>query len=185
MDGATWTNDIKDEALRQALREYDDALIYESDFTVVTAGEEQDVSSVPDLGRVLAVAWPWQTHDDWKLRARKFRIVDQNTIRLLGWVRPVAGDVLRLRHTRLHHIEDLDGAAATTVQEPAHRAVVGLGAAAWAIDVRLRQITENPAIPDAAAGQLRQLRDDYRDRFDRALAGVERASPVAWEDMGL
>jgi hypothetical protein len=185
VDSATWTTVIQDEALRQTLAEYDDALVYEADFTVSVAGSEQDLSTLADVGQLLGVAWPWAGEDDWRLRAQKFRFSGKQTIILPGRLYPQVGDVIRVRYTRLHQIENLDSAAVTTVQEPAHRRLVSIGAAAWALDIRLRQVSENPAIPKEAAETLRRLRDAYRDRFDRGLAGVGRASSVVWGEWGL
>ncbi len=58
-DVATWPDGIIDQALRLGLLDFDPHLVYETSVTVTSAGHEQDLSSLPGLLTVFAVAYPW------------------------------------------------------------------------------------------------------------------------------
>lgn len=180
VDSSTWTTAIKDEALSRGLWDFDALLIYESSLTVTAAGYTQDVSSLAALDEVLAVAWPWHTGGDFSRLAVPWRSVEDHSILLETTGAPQVDDVIRVRHTRRHTIDGLAGAATTTV--PArHAPLVTLAAALWAIQLRLRQISENPAIPAAAATGLHALRRELQTRYDGALARVLNGAPVRWD----
>ena len=179
VDSATWPTALKDEALARGLWDFDGVLIYESELTVTTAGQAQDVSSLSALDEVLAVAWPWRTGGDFGQLAVRWRTVDDHVIYLERSAAPQVGDVIRVRHTRRHTIEGLGGASATTVPSR-HAPLVTLVAALWAIALRLRQISENPALPAQAMPGLHALRRELQARYDLGLARVLNWSPVRW-----
>lgn len=161
VDAATWSQSMLDEAVRQSLRAYSlHGPAYEVDLTVEVSGHEQDLSAIADLLAIECVAYPWYDGLLIEDQAVRWRRVGAFTVRLDG-VRPTLGETLRVRYRRTHAIEDLEGALTTTVVD-AHRATIAAGAAGYAIALRLRQISENPALPLAAARDL----DALRLRFD-------------------
>ena len=60
VDASTWTDAIFDQALCMALDTLNPLLVYETSFMVVSAGYEQDLSTISELGSVVALAYPWQ-----------------------------------------------------------------------------------------------------------------------------
>jgi hypothetical protein len=184
VDSSTWTTAIKDEAIRRALEEYNDALVYETSFTVTSSDYQQDLSTLSALGQILVIAYPWTADAPFAGRIIPFRTVDYQIVCLEIRQKPAVNDVLRVRYTKKHTIQNLDAAAATTIPDN-HKRVLNLGAAGWACDLRIRQISENPAIPKDAANQLRQLREEYMDRFQRALGTTQQRIIPAWNSLGL
>jgi hypothetical protein len=186
VDSLTWTTTLLDAAIRLALAEVDGVLIYESDFTVSVTGREQDLSAVPDLLGVLALAYPWPGSmacgADFAQRLVAWRSVGHGRVILDRW-EPQIGEVIRVRHTQRHTLADLDGAAATTVPE-IYRPLLGLAAAAWVCDLRRRQLSENPAAPRDAAALLDRLAATYRGEFARRLTPQLQPAP-AWPSLGL
>jgi hypothetical protein len=183
VDAATWTSTLKDAALRLALREYDARLVYETSFTVATAGAQQNVSAIAGLDEVLALAYPWQEGADFAARTVCWRYAGDQTV-LVKEVTPQLGQVIRVRHTRGHAIESLDGAPATTVPER-HRGLIGLAAAAWCCELRRRQMSENPAIPEDAAQVLADLAEHFRELFQQGLAHAQTGGVLRWAAVGL
>jgi hypothetical protein len=196
VDTSTWTTTMKDEALRQALVDYSrHGPIYETDFTVLSTGYSQDLSSITDLLKVEDLMWPWVAGDDWgkiqnarwtntlRQTLTKYRPVGVN-IFYFSQGQPTAGEIIRVRYRKSHKIQDLDSAVATTISD-VHEYVLVLRAAALLIEQRLRQISENPAIPRDAVGVLQKLyaswMNEYLDRLDTTRHGQN----PSWSGIGL
>ena len=183
VDSLTWTTSLLDPAIRLGLAEVDGVLVYESDFTVTIAGYAQDLSAIPALLGILALAYPWSAGASFAQRLVAWRSAGQGGVILAG-VEPQVGEVIRVRHTMRHTLTDLDGAAATTLPE-VYRPLLGLTAAAWACDLRRRQLSENPAAPRDAAAVLSALAATYRGEFARGLAQQQVQPAPAWAALGL
>lgn len=184
VDSATWTDALIDAALRRGLRSYDARHIYESDFTVITAGHTQDLAALAaDLSEILAVAYPWHPHSDFDRAVVRWRGVGDQVVVLAGFA-PQAGEIIRVRHTRRHAIAGLDAAAATTVPDR-HCDLVALAGAWWACELRRRQLSENPAVPGEAAALLAEVAAALRRDFFSGLTQIQSGSQPAWVTVGL
>ncbi len=183
VDASTWTDALKDEALRLALAEADAQLVYECDFTVTENAWVQDLSGISALREVLAIAYPWQDGADFAAQQQHWRVVADHTI-YVEMDAPQAGEVMRVRHTKLHTIQGLDAAAATTVPDR-HQTFVVMLAASIACTLRSRQISENPAIPEQALAALGAAARDYRRGAADLLHGVGAGDGVRWPGVGL
>jgi hypothetical protein len=183
VDAATWTTALKDEALRLALRELDARLVVETSVTVTTGGASQDLSGIANLDEVLALAYPWSEGASFVQRTVRWRYIGDQVVELEG-CRPRPGEVIRVRHTQVHTLQDLDGAAATTVAER-HRRLVGLAAAAWCCELRRRQVSENPATAPGAAHLLAELADHFRAAFAAHLTRAQTGGVLTWETIGM
>lgn len=183
VDDATWTDAIFDGALRRGLTLYDTRRVYEDDFTVTSAGHTQDLSSLTDLNEVLALAYPWTEGADFTAQAVRWRSAGDQTVVLAGYA-PQVGELVRVRYTRRHTVDGLDGATATTVPER-HRLVVGLAAAAYACELRRRQLSENPALPVATVTTLEEVATRFRADFFHYLHLIQPSNVVAWAALGL
>lgn len=130
-----------DEALRTALAEYSAAApaTAETVLTLPGAGREIALDGVADLVGVLDVWWPYASAapEAWPPpRVAGFRLAwdDARPVLILSGrtgAQPQAGDELRLWYTRPHTVQDLDGAAVTSVP-PAHLTGLLTGAAGYA-----------------------------------------------------
>ena len=183
VDASTWTTDLLDAAIRAALADLDALLVYESDFTVATGGYQQDLSGLTDLLAVLAVAYPWTDDASWVDLHQRVRFIAPASVRFEA-VKPAAGEKIRVRYSKRHKVQNLDGAASTTVSD-LHRGLVGLLAAGWACDLRLRQVSENPAIPPEAGRHLRDVANRFRERAGEAMSRLAPIGRLRWGEVGL
>jgi hypothetical protein len=183
VDASTWTDAIFDQALRMALDMLNPLLVYETKFTVVSAGYEQDLSTIAELGSVVALAYPWQEGKDFAGTLATWRTVGHNKVYFTA-VEPAVGEVIRVRYYKQHMINDLDAATTTTIPD-AHRGLIGLWAAAYACDLRQRQISENPALPKEAAAHLAQAAERFRQRAQEAMSHIQAAQRLRWGSVGL
>lgn len=183
VDAATWTTAIKDQALRQALAEYERHFVYETSVTVTSSGPIQDLSGISAVGDILAVAYPWSEGADFAARQQHWRITADLTI-CLESATPQAGETLRVRYTKQHAIKDLDAATATTVPDR-HQALVSALAASFACVLRSRQLSENPAIPEQAIVSLMAAAQHYRTLAADLLQRVGGAHGATWREIGL
>jgi hypothetical protein len=183
VDSSTWTTAIIDQALRLALGELNDQIVYEADFEVQTTGYEQDLSGITALNNIVALAYPWTEGNAFSACLAQWRRIGTNKV-YFEFVEPQDGETIRVRYTQLHVIEDLDSAVATTVADQ-HEDLVCLWAAAHACDMRIRQISENPALPRDAMNHLKAVAVVFRSRAEQILRMVPPVGPVRWGNYGL
>ena len=182
-DSTVWTDAIVDEALRAGLDVYGAlAPVLESSFAVATGGYSQDISSVTDLQTLLAVAWPWEDGAGFADYMIGWRWSAEGTI-ILGY-EAQAGDVLRLRYRRRQRIDDLDGAAATTIWASEERLFL-LYAAAIACDLRGDVLGNSRTAGQDVLPQLAKRAARLRADADDLLVALRGGSGVAWGGVGL
>lgn len=182
VDAATWTTAIKDQALRLALQHYDRFPVYETSFTVTTAGHTQDLAGITGIKQTLAVAYPWDGHTSLDAIRTPHRYIGTNVI-WFEQVEPQVGELIRVRYFKTHAIKDLDSAAATTVPD-VDQTPLATYAAGWACFLRARQLSENPAPPHAALEQLNALCGQFMVAAREMLRPAQPAA-VAWPQFGL
>ena len=185
IDASTWTLAIKDEAVRQALQEYIQKAPPLETTTTTNASSLIDLSSLtPACYRLLAVSWPWSGYAAFFDRyLRSFRFTDTQIVALNGVV-PGAAVAVGIRYLRAHTISSLDSAATTTPPDT-HRRCLAKGAAAHACKIRIRQISENPAIPKDAKEDLQMVFDGYYNEFQTALNNLVNLENPTWSRIGL
>ena len=138
-----------DEAIRQAIAEYSDSFPRQVD-TIVTlpaAGREIALANLTEINSVLAVYWPFDPSKDvWPPnRVSGFRLDFDDGQPLLTLTsdlgdEPQANDDVRILYGTLHHLDDLDGAAGTSIP-PSHESIIVLGAAGFAATMRSGDVT--------------------------------------------
>lgn len=173
-DASKWTPAMLDDALRLALNELNTQLVYETSFTVTVAGFEQDLSGITAINAVLAVAYPWVDGAEFGHCVTPFRFTGVNQIYFTN-AEPAVDEVIRVRYSKLHTIQNLDSAAATLVTD-AHRALLGLTAAAIACEMRYRQAGEQ---------YLLNAAEVFRRRAQEALSHVPPLGRLRWGSLGL
>jgi len=185
VDTSTWTTAIKDQGLRDALVSVTSLWVYEATVTVTVAGYEQAIAP-SGVATVLAVLYPWDDTVAWGDAGEEaYHFVGENKVRFER-VELQVNDEIRVRYTKVQTVNGLDGAVATTVPAAAEDAVMYLACAA-AADIRYRQISENPAIPNSAGAMLAQWARAWRKQAEEWLSagpatGVGR---VSWGGLGL
>lgn len=184
-DAATWSDAMLDEGVRAALIWYAlNGPLFEVDFAVTVPGAEQELSAVAGIVSVEGVVWPWFEGRRWEEPSAPWRRVSPFVVRFDTAI-PAAGDLLRVRYRKVQTVNGLDGAATTTVVD-AHRGSLAQAAAAQVLLLRLRQMSENPALPTEAAGELRRLHERYlrlaNETLDALCAGTHS---LVWGRVGL
>ena len=168
-DASKWTPTMLDTSLRQALAELNSLIVYEGSFTVITAGNQHDLTTISTINSVLGVAYPWVDGDSFGDKVVEWRFVGENIIYLHN-TQPAVGELIRVRYTKLHTIQNLDSAASTTVPE-GYRVMVGLLAAAFACEMRLRQGGEL---------HLGQAAQSFRERAEQAMSQRPPLGRALW-----
>lgn len=184
VDIASWPIEIVDQGLRMALQDFSQKYpAVESEFTVIAAGREQNLSTITDLAEIQSVAWPWTLNASFNLLMVNWRRIGAATIYIEDGA-PVIGDKIRLRHTKQYRIQNLDGAATTTVPDSAEQ-ILTIGAAAYSVILRRRAISENPAIPKDTQEILKTLSTDWLKQFTDQLTNQPLGAQPHWSTVGL
>jgi hypothetical protein len=189
LDELTWTPEVLDGGVRAALREYEDAAPpAQTEFTVTAPGVAQDLSTIADLRRVAAVAWPWVA-DALPTRAckwQRFLALSDTDVRFL-YCEPAADDVLLVRYWRRFTVNGLDGAVVTNVPA-ADEYLLTRGAAGYACTIRLRQLSEQPGVNELVMSNLGKVQASFLKEYADGLTALKaggRHGGVAWGNLGL
>ncbi len=176
-----------DEALRAALADYAQAcpLTAETVLVLPAAGREIALNGVAGLTGVTDVWWPYDSGagEVWPPnRVRGWRLWwdDAQPVLFLAAIagaQPQAGDELRLWYTRVHTVQDLDGAATTTVFD-AHEAGLVTGAAGYAAASEHLDQAGAVHLDPTESAELRYWAAARQAEF-RAFLGRVRASAPA------
>jgi hypothetical protein len=138
--GLVFSAGALDEALRAALADYSQAAPHtlEAVLTLAAAGREIDLSALVGLLGVTDVWWPFsEAAEIWppnQVRGWRHWVAagaPKLLLSPLDGAQPQAGDQVRIWYTATHTVQDLDGAAATTVPA-SHETGLVRGAAGYA-----------------------------------------------------
>lgn len=154
-DAAIFSLTTINEGLRQALNEYSRAYprMIETVITCPGAGHEIALDELEGLIGVSDVWWPYDSTaveegaEEWppaRVLGYQLRFGDGSPVLVLTGAnqdQPQADDEIRVFYTTLHTIQDLDSAAATTVQAD-HETLLVRGAAGFALQARAIDLTE-------------------------------------------
>ena len=162
-----WSTDDLDEALRTALEQYSK---YKPDHALGTvdlsaAGREIDISSLSDLLRVEKVWWDYDDSDPaYPPNYRQFEVWPGDILFIDDRTEPAAGETVRVWYTKMHTIEDLDSATATTVPVDDEGTIV-TGACHFAAQTRAVELTEELTAHDDVIAELRKYADEQGRNF--------------------
>jgi len=185
-----WTTADLDEAIRTALEQYSK---YKPDHALGTvavsaAGREVDISSLTDLIRVEKVWWDYDSSDpSYPPNYRQFDVWPGDILFIDDREEPAAGDTVRVWYTKMHTIEDLDSAAATTLPADDEGTIV-TGACHFAAQARAVELSEQLTAHDDVIAELRRYADEqgknfrYQAQMD-LRAYVKRAKAYPQEDI--
>ena len=177
-----WEDGVLAEAISQGLAEANGWLPpVEASFTVVTAGAEQDISTLLPL-QVLAVAYPWTATSTWRDAAVPWRMTGPSVV-MLGTPATV-GQTVRVRYRKGWTVSGIGGATATTLPGAAERLLL-LAAASHAYLIRYRQLSRRPSTAPSDLQACKELADTYRRQFEQLAAGGSGEHGAAWPGIGL
>src|SRR3954454_4276236 len=111
VDASHWPNALLDQAVRLALNEINTQLVYETSFTVTIAGFEQDLSGMTAINAVLNVVYPWVDGTAFgDYHPVEWRFTGINIV-YFAEAQPAVGEIIRVRYSKLHVIQNLDSAS--------------------------------------------------------------------------
>ena len=179
-DNSRYSADLIGEALRWALDEYSKASpqVTEGVIVIAAGGREQSLASLSGITAVLEMEYPYDAaRKDENLYERfgTYRRGNALYVQLNGRRVPLAGESLRVRYTRNHSIDGLDGSLSTTVFD-ADETVVVMGAAGKAAGIRANKLIEAYGAKTGEPTQLGQWAKRQLAWFERQLESLRSAS---------
>jgi hypothetical protein len=194
---AIWDTGVIDEGLHLALDEYDmiTPLHMETVITLPGDGREIALNGVTGLLNVLDAWWPYDTaatSEAWPPnRVRGWRLWWDDALPVIfleidDSAQPKQDEELRLWYAKAHTIQDMGGAAATTMPDD-HESLLVLGAAGHAAMSRTVDLIETPGTDLYQVGLLgtwgqRKLREFQARlrKLERVVARRGRAWGAGW-----
>jgi len=174
----TWANDALEQAMRQALEDYNQANLDEAIglITLASASREISVAALGGRIRILRVWLPYAAASPehpprWR---HDFQEWPGGILYISDDPRPAPGDVARIWYNKLRTIEGLDAAAATTVHLQ-HTHLIITGAASFAASSRARQIQESATIDDDTYKQVSGFAFRKLNEFRAGLNNIRKA----------
>lgn len=163
-------NDV-DEAIRWALHRHSEI---QPDRTITTLaltadGREVDISSITDYLHIERVWWDYDSADPvYPPNWRDFETWPGDVLFIEDGEEPQTSDVVRLWYTRLHTLNGLDSATATSLPAD-HQTLIVIGASGFVAQERV-QDEERRYVPR----KLREWADARLREFERGLKALAR-----------
>lgn len=174
-----WSTDDLDEAIRKALEQYGRRNPHHAIGTVTLSsdGREIDISSLTGLLRVEKVWWDYDSGTPgYPPNWRQFEVWPGSVLYIDDPTEPSNGDVVRVWYTKVHTINGLDSATATTVPAEDIGYVV-IGAGHFAAQSRAVELSESLNVDKDVVKRLDGWADEQGKNF---RAGVWMRPP-AWQ----
>ena len=170
------------EALRLALEVYSRACprLVDSVLTLAEGGRRQSIDLPEGMLFVVDVAYPYRPDTPQPGRKATCTFTFDAAALVVTFVsgpEPQAGEQLKATFAMGHTLQDLDGAAVTTVAE-GHATLLVLGAAAAALDMRCQALAEAYGARSDTVTLLQQMADRYRLRFDEGIRALAPERPA-------
>ena len=184
---AIYATAIVDEALQQALDEYNQACPLERETVIILPGDSREIAlnGVSGLLAVTEAYWPFDSTDEpWPPnRVKGFYVYWDDTqpvlyLNSIDGDEPQLDDELRLWYTVRHTIDGLDSATVTTVPG-AHVSLLVAGAAGFAALSRTLDLIEVTSADQYMTGLLGVWSQRKLKEFRAALELVKRSKARA------
>lgn len=184
--GLIWNDNELDEALKQALDQYNYVNPLQKETVITLPGDSHEIAldSLTDLINVVDVWWPYDSdasQETWPPnRVRGFRLYwdDARPVLVLDLKKgdqPQTDDEMRVWYVARHTIQDLDSATITTIRGD-HVSLILLGAAGHAAMFRAIDLVETSGIDLYQVGMLATWGRSRLREFNAELAKVQRSS---------
>jgi hypothetical protein len=164
---ATWSTSDLDEAIRTALEQYSKYNPAHAIGTVAlsAAGREIDISSLTAALQIEKVWWDYDSSDpSYPPNFRQFEVWPGDLLYIDDREEPAADEVVRIWYTKMHTIEDLDSATATTIPADDEGTIV-TGACHFAAHSRALELAEQVTAHDDVFDQLKKFADEMGRNF--------------------
>ena len=174
-----WSATDVDDAIREALEQYSQVSPAHAIGTVTLSanGREIDISTLTKVVRVEKVWWDYDsTTPGYPPNWRQFEIWPDKTLYIDDDDEPQSGDVVRIWYTKMHTVNGLDSATATTVPEEDISYLVS-GAAMFAARSRAIELSETLNVDKDVVKRLLDWAEDAGKNFRYGA----RARPPAWQ----
>lgn len=180
--GTIYADATVDEALRQALAEYNNALPLERETVLILPGDGREIAlnGIADLRAVTDVYWPFDSlYEPWPPNQVKGFYVfwdDTQPVLYLNQIDgdgPQQDDELRLWYATNHTIDGLDSATETTIPKE-HTSLLVAGAAGHAALMRTVDLTEVSSADQYMTGLLGVWAQRVLKEFRAALEAIKR-----------
>ena len=187
---ARWSTDDLDEAIRTALEQYSKYKPNHALGTIAlsSAGREIDISSLTGCLQVEDVWWDYDSSSPgYPPNYRQFEVWPGDLLYIDDREEPESGDTVRVWYTKMHTIEDLDSATATTLPADDEGTIV-TGACHFAAQMRSVELAEDLYAHNDVVSDLRKYADEQgrNFRFQAQMelrAYVRRAKAYPQEDI--
>ena len=187
---ARWSTDDLDEAIRTALEQYSKYKPTHALGTIALSsdGREIDISSLTGCLQVEDVWWDYDSSDpSYPPNYRQFEVWPGDLLYIDDREEPESGDTVRVWYTKMHTIEDLDSATATTLPADDEGTIV-TGACHFAAQMRSVELAEDLYAHNDVVSDLRKYADEQgrNFRFQAQMelrAYVRRAKAYPQEDI--
>jgi hypothetical protein len=174
-----WSTDDTDEAIRRALEVYSQHSPVHALGTIAlsAAGREISLASLTGLMRVEKVWWDYDsTTPGYPPNWRQFEVWPGSILYIDDRTEPANGDTVRVWYTKMHTINGLDSASATTVpQEDVPHLIAG--AAQFAAEARAIELSESLNVDKDVVARLMEWADEQGKAF---RYGIKKQLP-AWQ----
>ena len=183
-------NDV-DEAIRWALHRYSQVRPDQTvtSVTLAAGGREVDISSITDYWNVARVWWPYTAASpEYPPKWRDFELWPGDVLYINDPDEPQSGDVVRVWYTRVHKLNGLDSATATTIPVSAETVIV-VGASGFAAQERVQDESSRfvpRKLREWASARLREFEGALRAASRRQAAQHSGIAPMPlldrWDD---
>ena len=174
-----WATDDTDEAIRTALEHYSREQPHHVIGTIAlsAAGREIDISALTGLLRVEKVWWDYDsTTPGYPPNWRQFEMWPGSILYIDDRSEPANGDTLRIWYTKMHTLNGLDSASATTL--PAEDAdIIVTGASYFAARARALELSESLNVDRDVVERL----TEWSVTEGKAFRYLMRQKPPAWQ----
>lgn len=174
-----WATADIDEGIRKALEQYSqvDPARAITSLTLSSSGREIDLSSITGLVRVESVWWDYDSSSpghppNW----RQFEVWPGKLLYIDDPDEPQAGEIVRVWYTKMHTINGLDSATATTVPAEDIPHIIA-GAAHFCAQMRVVEVSEALNIDGGVTTRLKDAAEEFGKAF---RYGIGRKLP-AWQ----
>ena len=174
LSNAIWTTGLIDESVDQALSAYSEVRpqVVRSALSLTTIlstnGREIDISAVTGLVSVVDVWAPYLAADDKATKRRFEHWLEQEVVNLADGAAVSASDTARIFYAKVHTLNGLNSAGATTFKTGDDSLIV-VGAAGYACLSRAVDLLEQVTLGRQTAEELQGLGSVYLAEFWRRL----------------
>jgi hypothetical protein len=179
---ATWASGDVDEALEQAIEQWSrkDPQLLITTVTLAADGREVDISGISNPMRIERVWWPYDSSDpDYPPNWVQFEVWPGDILYIDEPSEPASGDKVRIWYTKMHTLNGLNSASATTLRAEDISYLIA-GAAAIAARMRAVELAESLTVHRDVVDDLNAWADEHEKTF---RYGMNLKQP-AWQRYG-